>query len=141
MIVGLEVNYVKLNKSAVVPSYNSIGDAGLDMTAISVRHANGFIEYDTGLAIEIPDGFVGLLFPRSSISKYGLILANSVGVIDSTYRGAIKFRFKQTGDPIYDIGDKIGQLMIIPYPTITLKEVEHLSDSERGSGGFGSSGN
>jgi len=136
----MQVKIKKLSKDAVIPSYAKHGDAGMDLTAVSVRSADEFIEYDTGLAVEIPEGFVGLLFPRSSVSKYGLILANSIGVIDSGYRGAIKLRFKQTmnGLPVYEYGDKVGQLVIMPYPLIQLKEVDELSDTERGNGGFGS---
>jgi dUTP pyrophosphatase len=100
------------------------------------------MEYGTGLAVEIPEGHVGLLFPRSSISNSGLILTNSVGVIDSGYRGEIKFRFKHIPDTAYyKPGDRIGQLIVMPYPEIDFQEVEELSSTERGEGGFGSSGN
>jgi dUTP pyrophosphatase len=107
-----------------------------------------FIEFGTGISVEIPEGYVGLLFARSSISKTVHILANHVGVIDSGYRGEIKLRFKnpvlsfrnQEIFPQYNVGDKIGQLVIIPYPQIELVEVEELSTSERMEGGFGSTG-
>ena len=90
--------------------------------------------------MEIPVGYVGLLFPRSSISNYDLTLSNSVGVVDSGYRGNIKFRFKQTSDLTYYIGDRIVQIIIIPHPHIQFVEVDELSDSERGSGGYGHTG-
>lgn len=76
------VNIKKIHPNAVIPAYSKPGDAGMDVTAVSVRETEDFIEYDTGLAIEIPKGYVGLLFPRSSNSKYDLQLCNSVGVID-----------------------------------------------------------
>ena len=141
----MKVKFKKLNPNAIVPSYSKPGDAGLDLTATSKDYLNntkyGFTEYGTGLAVEIPEGYVGLLFPRSSISNTGLILANSVGVIDSGYRGEIKFRFKYIPDTAdYDIGDRIGQLIILPYPSIETEEVEELNSTERGEGGFGSSG-
>lgn len=145
----LSVNVKKLNEEAQIPSYSKSGDAGLDLTATSIEATNDFIEYGTGLAVEIPQGYVGLLFPRSSISKYDLLQCNSVGVIDSNYRGEIKVRFKRTKDlksplfdeNLYNIGDRIGQLLILPYPQIELVEVQELSDTNRGSNGFGSSGN
>jgi dUTP pyrophosphatase len=101
------------------------------------------VVYGTGLALEIPEGYVGLIFPRSSISKTSLSLANCVGVIDSGYRGEILLKFRtdannKTGH--YTIGDRIGQLLIIPYPQIEFEEVLELSDTIRSGGGFGSSG-
>jgi dUTP pyrophosphatase len=143
-----QVNVKKLNENAVIPSYSREGDAGLDLTAVSIDCQDDFIEYGTGLAIEIPKGSVGLLFPRSSISKYDLLQCNSVGVIDSNYRGEIKIRFKQVVDKhkgifeekLYNIGDRVGQLIIVKYPQIQLVEVSELSDTNRGDKGFGSSG-
>jgi dUTP pyrophosphatase len=99
------------------------------------------VTYNTGLAIEIPEGHVGLLFPRSSISKTVLSLANSVGVIDSGYRGSIMFKFRYPEEGmVYDVGDRVGQIIIMPYPTIEFEETEELSSTERGQGGFGSTG-
>jgi dUTP pyrophosphatase len=145
----LPVNVKKINELAHIPCYSKMGDAGLDLTAISINAQTEFIEYGTGLAIEIPNGYVGLLFPRSSISKYDLLQCNSVGVIDCNYRGEIKIRFKRTSDlksplfdeKLYNIGDRVGQLIILPYPQIELVEVQELSDTNRGQNGFGSSGN
>lgn len=141
----MKVNIKRLNESAVIPEYAKNGDAGLDLVATRMKENSLHIEYGTDLVIEIPEGFVGLLFPRSSISKYHLVMANSVGVIDSGYRGEICIRFKKTIDNpyeiTYDCGDKVAQLIIIPYPKIKLIEVDDLSTTERGSGGFGSSGN
>ena len=98
--------------------------------------------YLTGIALEIPAGFVGLLLPRSSVSKTSMALANSVGVIDSGYRGEIMLKYRQVGDknPIYRAGDRVGQLMIIPYPKVEFIEADELSTTDRGSGGFGSTG-
>ena len=139
------VKFKKLNPNAVTPSYAKVGDAGLDLTAISKQVVDegvyGYIEYGTGIAVEIPQGYVGLIYPRSSISNTGMLLSNSVGVIDSGYRGEIKFRFKWISNTaMYNLGDRIGQLVIMPYPTILMKEVLELRSSERGSEGFGSSG-
>ena len=140
----LQVAIKKLHSNAVIPSYAKPGDAGLDITATSVISNSTFeVTYGTGLAIEIPTDHVGLLFPRSSVRKYDLQLSNSVGVIDSGYRGEIQFTFNKTqgfDSMKYKIGDRIGQLVILPYPQIQLVEEQQLSDTERGEGGFGSSG-
>jgi dUTP pyrophosphatase len=136
----LEVNFKKLSPDAVTPSYATEGDAGLDLVSVSMNEDDNsnYIEYGTGIAVEIPKGYVGFLYPRSSVSKKeNFYLKNSVGVIDSSYRGEIKLRFNKSDDS-YHIGEKIGQLIILPYPTITLNEVSTLSNSERGIGGFGS---
>lgn len=142
----MQVKVKKLHPEAVIPQYAKPGDAGLDLVAISdPKHVDGYLEYKTGLALEIPEGYVGLLFPRSSISKKDLAFCNSVGVIDSGYRGEICFRMRITGVRfpirVYEKGDRVGQIVIMPYPTIELVETEELSDSERGAGGYGSTGN
>lgn len=149
----MQVKIKKLNENAVVPKYSKPGDAGLDLTATSYAFENGRHVYGTSLAVEIPEGYVGLIFPRSSICKYDLRLTNSVGVIDSGYRGEIKFQFEDKGmiitdiyghthenHKIYKIGDRIGQLLILNYPNIELIEANELSNTERAAGGFGSSG-
>ena len=157
----MKVKIKKLHEKAVIPKYAQSGDAGLDLTAISITYDDhGNAVYGTGLALEIPDGFAGFVFPRSSISKKTLALTNSVGVIDSNYRGEIMFKFKpdmkcfginpdnlQTLEQSewvaikdYDIGDRIGQLIIMPIPLIEFEEVEELSYTNRGTGGFGSTG-
>ena len=143
------VKIKKLVENAVIPKYSKPGDAGLDLTAVSKTiDENSNIVYGTGLAVEIPEGFVGLLFPRSSNSKMDLILTNSVGVIDSGYRGEIELRYKLVGNGstpsivgTYNIGDRVGQLVIIPYPSIEFEEVTELSTTERNTGGYGSTGN
>ena len=102
------------------------------------------IEYGTDLAIELPSGYCALLMPRSSIGKNTtLALANSCGLLDSDYRGEIKFQFRELADAHglkYKIGDRIGQILIIKNEDIEFQEVNELSNSERGTGGFGSSG-
>ena len=138
---SLKVKFKKLYKDSVAPSYAKEGDAGLDLTATYMTFEENFIEYGTGIAVEIPEGYVGLVFPRSSVSKKeNFYLKNSVGVIDSGYRGEIKLRFNKS-ESHYHRGDKIGQLIILPYPTIYLEQVDELSSTERGEGGFGSTGN
>lgn len=141
----LTVKFRKLVPEAVTPQYAQDGDAGMDLTATSFRVSDTFMEFGTGIAVEIPHGNVGLLFPRSSITKSaaGVSLKNSVGVIDSNYRGEILVRFElpypgHTEGNIPVVGDKVAQLLVIPYPKVHLEEVQELSDSNRGEGGFGS---
>jgi len=140
----MKVKIKKLSESAVIPSYAKSGDAGMDLVATRIISNTTFdVSYGTDLAMEIPKGFVGLVFPRSSIRKYELVLSNSVGVIDSGYRGEIQATFKKENglDSLaYKVGDRIAQIMIIPHPPIEFDEVAELSDTERGEGGFGSTG-
>lgn len=142
--IGLKVNVKKLHSSAVIPEYAKDGDAGLDLTATRIiNETDTQITYDTELSFEIPKGYVGLVFPRSSIRKYELSLSNSVGVIDSGYRGSIQATFIKTNGKHsvkYNVGDRICQIIIIPYPHVIINEVSELSDSERGHDGFGSTG-
>lgn len=148
----LNVKIKRLNPNAIIPQYAKPGDAGMDLVATSQefeKNAAGrrLQVYGTGLAFEIPEGYVGLIFPRSSIAKTELSLTNCVGVIDSGYRGEVKFKFaidggsRATNEGTYKIGDRIGQIIIMPFPQVNFEEVTELSDSERGTGGFGSSGN
>jgi dUTP pyrophosphatase len=155
----MKVKIKKLHPDAVIPKYAKEGDAGLDLVAVSKEmDENGNVVYGTGLAFEIPKGYVGLLFPRSSNANNDLLLSNSVGVIDSGYRGEVTMKFKSTVVEIYghvvlgrkswdymkgrqyEIGDRVGQLIIMPYPEIEFEEVGELSESERGTGGYGSTG-
>ena len=139
------VKFKKLVPEAVIPEYAKPGDAGKDLVATS-RSWSDEMQcwiYGTGLAVEIPEGHVGLLFPRSSIRKYGIILTNHVGVIDSGYRGEIMLTFRPAmagGAHVYNVGERIGQLIIIPYPQYESIEAEELSETERGEGGHGSTG-
>ena len=142
----------------MIPRYAKPGDAGLDLTAVSrTFDEDGNVVYGTGLAFEIPEGYVGLVFPRSSLSKKDIALSNAVGVIDSGYRGEVTAKFKPTNyfncyedcgrivecphyGSIYGIGERIAQMIILPYPQIEFEEVEELSQTERADGGYGSTG-
>ncbi len=142
---AMYLKFKKLNPNAKIPAYSCVGDGGLDLTASTLDkepQSEGYWEYGTGLAVEIPNGCVGLLFPRSSISKTRHSLRNSVGVIDSSYRGEIKLRMTpaRTGND-YEVGDRIGQLIIFEIPKLKIIEDEHLTPSIRGQKGFGSTGN
>lgn len=144
----MEVKIKKLNPRANIPSYANPGDAAMDVTAIAYEEVitpegAHYFEYHTGLAFEVPKGYVMLIFPRSSVSNKSFVLANSVGVLDSGYRGELKVRFKPTDENyiLYNVGDRVAQIMIIPYPEVKFNEVDTLEDSVRGEGGFGSSGN
>jgi len=138
------VKFKKIHPLAPSPSYAKEGDAGMDLTATDIIKNEAFqIVYGTGIAVEIPEGYVGLVFPRSSIRKYDLSLTNCVGVIDSGYRGEIQATFRKergVSSKIYEVGDRICQIIILPYPTIHFVETNELSDSERGTGGHGSTG-
>lgn len=139
----VKIKFKKLNKRAEIPFYAKDGDAGMDLVATTLVRTSKFFEYGTDLAMEIPKGYVGLLFPRSSISKTDHFLRNSVGVIDSGYRGEIKLRMSipALGETEYVIGDKVGQLILMKLPWVEIEETEELSDTDRGEGGFGSTGN
>jgi dUTP pyrophosphatase len=141
---GVLVKVKKLDSNAVVPSYSKVGDAGMDLTITKeIENTTFSVSYGFGIAIEIPKGYVGLVFPRSSVRNQDLILSNCVGVIDSGYRGELQATFKKTQglDSIkYKVGERGAQIIILPYPTIYMTEVPELSDTERGSGGFGSTG-
>lgn len=137
----------KLNENAVIPSKANITDAGLDLTCVDISTEVGedavvsFV-YHTGLALEIPEGYMGLIFPRSSIAKKSLLMTNCVGVIDAGYRGEImaKMKVNTTSIPsIYRPTEKFAQLVIMPIPEVTLELTEELAASDRGEGGYGSS--
>ena len=140
----MKIKIKKLHPDAVIPTYAHIGDAGMDLTACQILSNTTFqVIYDVGLAVEIPEGYVGLIFPRSSIRKYELTLSNSCGIIDSNFRGCIQATFNKTNglDSLkYKIGERIAQLIILPFPQIEFEEVTELSETIRGTGGFGSSG-
>jgi dUTP pyrophosphatase len=153
----MKVKIQKISPLAQIPSYAKEGDAGMDVIATSIiSDTPTQITYGLGIALEIPNGFVGLVFPRSSIRKTGLQLSNSVGVIDSGYRGELQATFNKLfgGEGMYDemkvnqmqpndyykIGDRVAQIMIIPFPPIEFEQVTQLSETERGEGGFGSTG-
>lgn len=144
----------KLHPDAVIPKHATSGSAGMDLTAIScaielVDGPGDFYDigltkftYHTGLSFEIPKGYVGLIFPRSSIHKTSMSLSNCVGVIDSDYRGEVSFVFRKRDsyEPDYAVGDRVGQLVLMKLPEFEIEEVKELSETERGVGGFGSTG-
>lgn len=159
----LKVKVKKLHPNAVIPRYAKPGDAGLDLVATEAtlmtrnqikitvsdndtKDANitvcNRVLYKFGLAFEIPEGYVGLIFPRSSIYKTSLALSNCVGVIDSGYRGEVSavFNVIDIDQPGYKVGDRCAQMIIMPYPSVELVEADELSSTERGAGGFGSTG-
>ena len=141
---GVMVKVKKLDPNAVIPSYSKIGDAGMDLTITrEIENTSFSVSYGFGIAMEIPKGFVGLVFPRSSVRNQDLILSNCVGVIDSGYRGEIQATFKKTQglDSLkYKVGERGAQIIILPYPQVFMTEVPELSESDRGEGGFGSTG-
>lgn len=182
----MKIRFKKLTENAVKPKKAHPTDAGFDLVATSrVFDKYGTVTYGTGLAVEIPEGYAGFIYPRSSIFKYDLALSNSVGVIDASYRGEIMAKFRPTlvfvdkdsvGDKfegtdqtdldtqevtfngrdnsypdipsgcqsfkprVYEVGDRICQLIIMPYPEIEFDEADELSESDRGAGGYGSTG-
>ena len=140
----LQVQICRVHPDAVVPQYAVDGDACFDLTAVSLTtDAVGNLVYDTGLAFAIPPGHVGLLFPRSSVARTSLTLRNSVGVIDSGYRGTVVLKYRDAGhagDAPYKAGDRVGQMLVLPLPTVRFEEVAEFAATARGEGGFGSTG-
>jgi len=136
----MNIKIKKLNSEAKVPLYANQGDAGMDVYAVSKEEKAKFIEYGTGLSFELPEDHMMLVFPRSSLSNKDLILTNHVGILDSGYRGELKLRYRKIGDDVYEVGDKIGQIVVVPFPKVEFEEVDELSDTSRGNGGFGSTG-
>jgi dUTP pyrophosphatase len=138
----MKVKFKKLTGNAVAPYRGTDGSAGFDLTATSKQRIDLYhTKFGTGLAVEIPKGYVGLVFPRSSCYKQGMLLSNCVGVIDSDYRGEITAVFIGVDNELcYNVGDRICQLVIMPYPEIEFVEADELSETERGMGGYGSTG-
>ena len=156
----MKIRYKKLVPEVKAPFRKYDDDAGYDLYAVSKTETEKYIEYGTGIAIEIPTGYVGLIFPRSSVTEKDLILKNCVGIIDSQYRGEIRCRFARipstefkdllmcktyieivwNKENQYEIGERIVQLIIIPIPPVELVESDELSETERGTGGYGHTG-
>ena len=141
----MKIHFKKLNPQAQKPKFGKPGDAGADLVATTVDLSrDGQVVYGTGIAVEIPEGMVGLVFPRSSVRNYNLSMANSVGVIDSGYRGEImvtfNFNSRTPDNTIYQVSDRIAQLVIIPVPLAQYVEVDELSETERNTSGHGSTG-
>lgn len=143
----MEVLIKRLNPKAVIPTYKHVdengcpNDMGMDITCIDVEYDEKYDRfiYHTGLAFKLPQGYGMLIFPRSSNTKTDAYLPNSVGILDSTYTGelifAYKLRDKSMNTPPYEIGDKIVQIVILPYPSISFTEVDQLPETDRGSDG------
>lgn len=145
----IKLKVKKIFKTATLPSYSRAGDAGLDLVAHRIEETDNNVICFTGIAIEIPEGHVGKLYPRSSVTKTNQYLGNSVGIIDENYRGEIILKFNKAfgqiskGNPspkLYKPGNKVGQLIIEERIHVDIEETEELSESNRGSSGFGSSG-
>ena len=143
----MKVKVKKFSDAAILPCYAHDGeDAAMDLYCVDYEYDQyNNIVYKTGIGFEIPTSYVGLLFPRSSNCKTDLLLTNSVGLVDSGFRGEIILKYKivdKDGNYIlkHEIGERVGQIMIMPYPHIELDLVDELSGSNRGIGGFGSTG-
>lgn len=143
----MKLKYKELSSTAVQPKYGKKGDAGMDLTASKmVKNSLFTVWYNTDIAVEIPEGHFGMLVPRSSISNDGaLTLANDIGIIDAGYRGGIQVRFNRTvrgffSRKKYNVGDRIAQLIIVPFKSAELDKQIYLSETERGTGGHGSTG-
>lgn len=139
------VRVKKLRENAVLPSYGSDYAAGADLYACNaVTVEPGATEFvQTGLALEVPAGYAGLVYARSGLAcKKGLAPANKVGVIDADYRGEIMVALYNHSFQAVEIepGERVAQLVITPYLTAVFEETEELSDTVRGEGGFGSTG-
>ena len=137
----MKIKIKKLVSNAVIPAYAKQGDAGMDLTATSVQYLdNEHVKYGFGIAVEIPHGFVGLVFPRSSCFKQRQLLSNAVGVIDSGYRGEISAVMIGNSLLGYKEGDRVAQILILPYPEVEFELAEELTETQRGADGYGSSG-
>lgn len=138
----LQIKFKRIHPKAQIPKKQHKQDAGYDLTAVSVSYGvNRQVIYGTGLCVQIPEGYVGLIYPRSSIRKLSLTLSNSVGIIDAGYTGEIQVTFRQHDlSEIYNSGDRVAQLVIEKLVPVEFIEVEELDETERGAGGHGSTG-
>lgn len=135
----------KLNENATVPEYKTSGSVAMDLVATTeeIDIKNGYITYGTGLALEVPEGYEAQVRPRSSIREKDLILINSPGTIDQDYRGEIMVTFKPLrpmGSRKYAVGERVAQLVIVPVEKVDVIVVDELSQTDRGTGGHGSTG-
>lgn len=153
------LNYIKTSEEVIDPYKKFPEDAGFDLYATWKETNQKYIEYGTNIIFEIPKGYVGLLFPRSSVTNKDLMLKNCVGVIDASYRGEIMFRFTRTTRDLwipdgegnmnkvytpkhdeYEVGERVGQIVFLQLPNISLNLVSELSETLRGAGGYGHTG-
>lgn len=147
----MNIKIKRVNDKAQLPTRGTEQSAGYDLYSCFpddwgerlVIQPNETVKIDTGLQMELPEGYFGGIFPRSGLAiKQGLVVANNVGVIDADYRGNIIVALHNDSDyeqMIYD-GDRIAQLILLPYKPMNFEEVNSLSETDRGSGGFGSTG-
>ena len=138
----MKVKIKKLVENAVIPHYAKSADTKLDLTVTKVKRKKGKTKYYLGLALNIPQEYVGLLLPRSSNANKDLLLTNSVCIIDSGYRGKVTVVYRKTDNngEYYNVRDRFAQLIILPYPQIEFEEVKELSTTERGVNRYGSTG-
>lgn len=143
----MNIDFKKLTSDAKTPTYGSEFAAGADLYSAEnhdiIVNPGETVFIHTGIAVAIPEGYVGLVYARSGIAcKRGLAPANKVGVIDSDYRGEIMVALHNHGNTAQEIepGERIAQIIISPYITASFRERDELDDTERGNGGFGSTG-
>ena len=140
----MKVKIKKLHPDALMPKYGSDGAACFDLHCVNGAYVADEFTFDTGLAFEIPEGHAMLVFSRSGHGfKNDTRLANCVGVIDHDYRGEVKVKLRcdsNLSTMAVRTGDRIAQAMIVPYPKVEFDWADELSDTERGDGGFGSTG-
>lgn len=137
----MKIKFKKVHPEAITPFYATDGANAMDLTAVSaIQLDSEHIKYNFGLAFEIPKGYAGFIFPRSSCYKQRQILSNCVGVIDSDYRGEISAVMIGTTTDRYKAGDRVAQIIFMETPKIELEESEVLNPTERGNGGYGSTG-
>lgn len=145
----MKVKIKKLNANAKMPTKAHNSDACYDLycSEVTVDWAYNELTCKTGLAFEIPEGYAGYVYPRSSVTKYPIILHNCVGIIDSGFRGDVTVKFTITDmrrflseEGAYQVGDRIAQILIAPAPLTEFEWADNLDDSDRGEGGYGSTG-
>ena len=140
----MKLKVKKVRENATLPTYATKGSAAFDLTICHREiFMSGTMKVYFGLAFEIPDGYVGVIAPRSSITNTSFLLANSPCVIDSDYRGevsAVFDRVRDNGSIHYRVGERAAQMLIVPIVQCDLEEVEELSQTDRGAGGYGSTG-
>lgn len=138
----------RLSENAILPIRAHEGDAGIDLTCTRITQELNecgqlILVYHTDLAVEIPEGYVGLLFQRSSVYKKSISMTNAVGIIDAGYVGEIMGKFRSTTDvvpAVYQPGERFAQLVIVPHIALDIEEVTELSETDRGENGYGSTG-
>ncbi len=141
----VRIRFKKLDENAQVPTYGSLAAAGADLYALEGAdlQPGQSVLIHTGIALEIPEGYAGLIYARSGLAtKRGLAPANKVGVIDADYRGEIMVCLynHSTQPQRVDAGERVAQLVVTPFLRVDFEEADDLSDTHRGAGGFGSTG-